>query len=322
MISAKQLTFPQKTKGKQYFLPMEGVKNKKNEVNLCDKYRKTVPFAKIYFLVSEIVDINIQTWIEKLQALGKNAFALEFLEKELPSYTDIGAKRALSRLTSKGSIISIIKGYYLIIPPQYHSKGILPPYLYVDGLMKYLNRPYYVGLLNAAAFHGAAHQQPQEFFVFTIMPAMRPTSKKGQKINYISISEINPKFLVDIKTEMGYLKVSNPLLTATDLIQFEKKIGGLNRATTILEELSEKISPEQINSEIINHVPVSTWQRLGYIWEKVLEQETLANDLFQKLAEHQKNLFRIPLKASGTKNKLPTDNRWKIIINTTIETDF
>ena len=272
--------------------------------------------------MSEIVDINIQTWIERLQAMGKNAFDLELLEKELPSYTAIGVKRALSRLTSKGKIISIIKGYYLIIPPQYYSKGILPPNLYVDGMMKHLNRPYYVGLLNAAAFHGAAHQQPQEFFVFTILPSMRPTCKKGQKLNYISISVINPKLLVDIKTEMGYLKVSNPLLTATDLIQFEKKIGGLNRATTILEELSEKISSEHINTDIINQVPVSTWQRLGYIWEKVLEQQTLANDLFQKLAEQQKNLFRIPLKASGTKNNLPTDNRWKIIINTTIETDF
>ena len=49
---------------------------------------------------------------------------------------------------------------------------------------------------------------------------------------------------------MGYLKVANPLLTATDLIQFEKKIC-LNRATTILEELSEKISPEQIDIEIL-----------------------------------------------------------------------
>lgn len=270
----------------------------------------------------EKIDINIQTWIEKIQAVGKNAFSLETLEKELPSYTPVGIKRVLARLSAKGNILSIMKGYYLIISPQYASKGILPPSLYIDGLMKSLNRPYYVGLLNAAAFHGASHQQPQEYFVFTVMPVLRSISKKGQKINFISVSEINPKFLVDIKTEMGYLKVANPLLTATDIIQFEKKIGGLNRASTILEELSEKISPEQINTEIINHVPVSTWQRLGYLWEKMLEQETLADNLFQKLAEHQKILFRIPLKASGTKNKLPTDNRWKIIINTTIETDF
>ena len=33
------------------------------------------------------VDINIQTWIEKLQAVGKNAFSLETLERESLSYT-------------------------------------------------------------------------------------------------------------------------------------------------------------------------------------------------------------------------------------------
>jgi len=272
--------------------------------------------------MKEAVRMNIQTWIEKLQAMGKNAFSLETLEKELPSYTHVGTKRVLARLSTKGNIVSIMKGYYLIISPQYASKGILPPSLYIDALMKHLNRPYYVGLLNAAAFHGASHQQPQEYFIFTVMPVLRPISKKGQKINFVSISELNPKFLVDIKTEMGYLKVANPLLTATDLIQFEKKIGGLNRATTILEELSEKINPEQINIEILNHVAVSTWQRLGYIWENVLEEKVLAENLFQKLEKNEKNLFRIPLKASGTKNNFPTNNRWKIIINTTIETDF
>ncbi|NEW78743.1 MAG: hypothetical protein GZ086_04825 [Gelidibacter sp.] len=267
-------------------------------------------------------EIKVQAWIENLQANGKNAFALEVLEKELPNYSAIALKRTLNRLSEKGNIFSVFKGYYLIITPQYASKGILPPYLYIDGLMKHLERPYYVGLINAAAFHGASHQQAQEFFVFTILPTLRPTLKKGQKINYISISNINPKFLIDIKTEIGYLKVSNPILTATDLIQFEKKIGGLNRAATVLEELTEKIIPEHITADIINHVPVSTWQRLGYILEHVIEQKELSNDIFQKLMEHQKKLFRIPLKASGLKNNFPTNDRWKIIINTTIETDF
>lgn len=267
-------------------------------------------------------EIKVRAWIEKLQANGKNAFALEILEKELPNYSAIALKRALNRLSEKGNIISVFKGYYLIITPQYTSKGILPPSLYIDGLMKHLDRPYYVGLLNAAAFHGASHQQAQEFFIFTLLPALRPTQKKGQKINYISISEINPIFLIDIKTEMGYLKVSNPILTATDLIQFEKKIGGLNRAATVLEELVEKINPEQITNKIINRVPVTTWQRLGFILENILEQKEIANTIFQKLQEHQKKLYRIPLKASGAKNNFETDERWKISINTTIETDF
>ena len=46
--------------------------------------------------MSEVVDINIQTWIEKLQAVGKNAFAVEFLEKELNheiQFVSTGAER-------------------------------------------------------------------------------------------------------------------------------------------------------------------------------------------------------------------------------------
>jgi hypothetical protein len=41
--------------------------------------------------------------------------------------------------------------------------GIVPPEFYIDDLMKHLTRPYYVSLLNAAAFYGAAHQN-RKFF--------------------------------------------------------------------------------------------------------------------------------------------------------------
>ena len=279
-------------------------------------------FIKKNLLMLDAENIKIQFWIDKLLSLGKNAFSLEILEIELPNYTSIAIKRVLARLSSKGKILSIMKGYYLIITPQYASKGILPPPLYIDGLMNYLSRPYYVGLLSAAAYHGASHQQPQEFFVFTLTPALRPISKRGQKINYTSIIEINPNFLVDIKTEMGYLKVSNPLLTATDLIQFEKKIGGLNRATTVLEELTETITNEQLTDDILNYVPVTTWQRLGFIWEEILNEKELADVLFEKLILNNKKKYRIPLKASKNTRNFSSVNRWNVIVNTSIETDF
>ena len=164
-------------------------------------------------------DLRILKWIDLLQSRGVNAFSLEIVAKELPDYTATAIKRALSRLSEKGKILSIYKGYYLIIPPQYANKGILPPSLFLDGLMQHLNRPYYVALLNAAAYHGASHQQAQEFFVVSNFPVMRPSLKKDLKINYISIKTIPEKLLEKKKTETGYLKVSAPALTATDLIQ-------------------------------------------------------------------------------------------------------
>ncbi|MFT4155529.1 type IV toxin-antitoxin system AbiEi family antitoxin domain-containing protein, partial [Parafilimonas sp.] len=139
----------------------------------------------------------------------------------------------MDRLSEKEKIVSVFKGYYVIVSPQYFSKGILPFALFIDGLMKFLERKYYVGLLNAAALHGAAHQQPQEYFVVTEYPVLRPTNKKGIKINYISTRQLPPATLIEKKkTETGYINVSNPVLTAIDLVNYEKRIGGLSRAVT------------------------------------------------------------------------------------------
>lgn len=76
------------------------------------------------------------------------------------------------------------------MPPQYASKGILPAAMFIDGLMKSLDRKYYVALLNAAALHGASHQQPQEYFIVTSYPVLRTTNRKGLKINYISTRQL------------------------------------------------------------------------------------------------------------------------------------
>jgi hypothetical protein len=50
---------------------------------------------------------------------------------------------------------------------------MLPPYLFIDDLMKSLDKPYYVGLLSAAALYGTAHQQPMGYTVISQSPAPR-----------------------------------------------------------------------------------------------------------------------------------------------------
>lgn len=271
--------------------------------------------------MSKQEEITLGQWIEKLQSRGRSAFSLSLLANELPGYTEIATKRALSRLTVKGRIISIYKGYYLIIPPQYSSKGILPPALFLDGLMKNMERPYYLAMLNAASYYGASHQQPQEFFVVTSFPVLRTTQKKGLKINYISKKVIPEILLESKKTETGYLKISNPTLTACDLIQFEKRVGGMNRVATVLNELAESIKPEMFSVELIEYVPATALQRLGYILEVILENEFLSNALYTVLQEKEISFFRTPLKTSTSIKGFSSNERWKVIVNTEIEID-
>ncbi len=271
--------------------------------------------------MAEINEISINQWLDNLLARGAYGFAKEALHQEIPGLSEIAVKRALSRLSTKGKIISLYKGYYLILPPQYASKGILPPAMYLDAFMKHLQRPYYVALLNAAAFHGASHQQPQEYFVMTNFPVLRPTHKKGLKVNYISIKEIPEHLIEKRKTEAGYLNVSNAALTACNLMQFEKRVGGLNRAASVLNELAEVINPTDFTTALLQQVHSTALQRLGYLLENACYNSELADALFLAMKRESLNLFRIPLKAAKETKGFSSDNRWKVIVNTEIAID-
>ncbi len=264
---------------------------------------------------------SLEKWVEQQLALGRYGFALSALRKDFSGHTDTALKFALKRLVDKGKILSIHKGYYLILPAQYAGKGILPPPLFLDAFMKLLDRPYYVALLNAAAYHGASHQQPQEYFVMTDFPVLRATEKRGMKINYISVEHIPESLVEQRKTEAGYLNVSKPALTATDLIQFERRIGGLNRAATVLNELAESIRPPDFDTALMEYASATVLQRLGYLLEFICDKTELADALYDAMIKHQINCFRIPLKASGETRGFSSENRWKVIANTEIEID-
>lgn len=82
------------------------------------------------------------------------------------------------------------------------------------------------------------------------------------------------------KTETGYINVSNPILTAIDLINYEKRIGGLNRATTVINELLGNIKQKDITQELVVYANTTTLQRFGYILEEVLYKQNLADKLY------------------------------------------
>jgi predicted transcriptional regulator of viral defense system len=259
--------------------------------------------------------LRLPQWTEYLQSRGRHAFSWEELQQALPEHSAIALKRALNRLAAQNKIVSLHKGYYLIVPPQYAAKGILPPAVFLDAFMKHLHRPYYLALLNAAAYHGAAHQQTQEFFVVTNFPPMRTTQKKGLKINYISIGEIPGDLLEQRKTESGYLLISNPALTAADLVHFEKRIGGLNRVVEVLDELSDAIAPSDFSAALISFATSATLQRLGYLLEFVCGSPVLADALFAEMQTRKILLYRTPLKPSQLMRGFDANNRWQVIVN-------
>lgn len=262
------------------------------------------------------------SWIENLQAHGKNSFSLKQVRKNFRDLSQEALSLNLTRLSRKNKIASVYKGFYVIISPEYSIQGMIPPILFIDSLMKYLDKPYYIGLLSAAALYGASHQRPQEFFVIHQLPSIRPIHKKGNKINFIGRLVMNNKFLEQRKTPAGYVNVSSPELTAFDLLQFERHIGGLSRTATVLDELSESIKAERLTQDLILSVPVVMLQRLGYILDRILGKVDLSEVLLERIGKIHPVLKRRPLKAGWPVKGYKTDPKWKLIINVEIETDL
>ncbi|HCC52500.1 MAG TPA: hypothetical protein DEQ30_10950, partial [Porphyromonadaceae bacterium] len=107
----------------------------------------------------ESVAQNTYNYIDKylieVRSQGRYAFTAEELKDKFNLSLN-ALNQLLYRLKQKNEIALIRQGFYVIIPPEYSKQGFLPPYLYIDDLMKWLDKPYYVGLLSAAALYGAA----------------------------------------------------------------------------------------------------------------------------------------------------------------------
>ncbi|MDR0830668.1 MAG: type IV toxin-antitoxin system AbiEi family antitoxin [Prevotellaceae bacterium] len=257
-----------------------------------------------------------------IQKEGRITFSNEDVKKCLSDKSVRSIELALNRLILQKKIVPVLKGFYAIILPEYAVWSMVPPVAYLDDLMKYLKRPYYLALLNAAEFYGAAHQKPMEHFVITVFPPMRNTLKRNVKVNFSVTRKIIPQqWLKSFKTQNGIIMVSKPELTAADLITFQKEIGGLNRACTVLYELMETVKFGKLDKAFFDYVPTSTIQRLGYLLENELKQQRQANILFSKSKTHGRKFQIIPLKYSKPTANCKTDTKWKIIINETIEID-
>ena len=307
-------------------------RNETSRKNHLRKYFKINNFAKSIkkcYLSQKLSDMNsgnqylrLENWVDQCLSKGKYSFSLDEVRDNFVKDSAAAIKQSLNRLVRKQKVVSVFKAYYVIVSPQYQPMGILPASMFIDGLMGFLGRKYYVGLLNAAALNGSSHQQPQEYFVVTEYPVLRTTDKKGIKINYISTRKMPPESLTEKKkTTTGFMTVSKPILTAIDLISYEKRTGGLNRASEVINELSEIIKPKDINEELILFSSVSSLQRIGYIFEVVLGNNVLAERIFKLCQKAALSFSIIPLKASGSKDYSGMNSKWKIAINTEIDID-
>jgi len=264
---------------------------------------------------------SVKEWIEELQKKGITTFRLTDVTETFPELKPDTIRRSLTRQTQKRKICSVWNGFYVIIPIEYQNKGIVPVVFYIDQLMGFLGRDYYIALLNAAAFYGAAHQRPQEYTIVTTPPSLRTSKRDGVRINFINKSAIPEELIEQRKTQTGYIKVSSAELTSADLIQYEKEIGGLNRAATVLNELAESLKFKGVSQSFFEYAPLPVIQRLGYLLDVELGYSELADDLLSEIQKYSFRFRKTPLKYKKTTDGCAINEKWKVIVNESIEID-
>src|SRR5437868_6785249 len=119
---------------------------------------------------------------------GQHCFTTDNVMHEL-GLSQINAWAAINRLEKKEVIVTPHRGFHIIVPPEFQRLGCLPPEQFIPDLMTHLQIPYYVGLLSAAQYYGASHQQAQTFQV--IVPKNRNTIQCGQiRVEFIARKNI------------------------------------------------------------------------------------------------------------------------------------
>jgi predicted transcriptional regulator of viral defense system len=259
----------------------------------------------------------VAEFVADLQSKGRYTFTRDEAQKAL-SLSGLALKKSLERLSKKKSIVLVHRGFYVVVPLEYRARGILPPEWFVRDLMQFMELDYYVGLLSAAAIHGAAHQQPQEFHVVI------PRSQRDIRIGNLSIRFFKKAHLlstpvVETKTSTGFVRVSDPASTAIDLVAYEARIGGLSRVVTVLQELSEFLKPDALVRAMAAEKNIAPIQRLGYLLEKI-GRGSLASPLKEWVSSHHPR--PAPLQTGISRKGSLRDPKWNILVNADLEGDL
>lgn len=259
---------------------------------------------------------TIKEYILSLLADGKYFFSKE----ETLSALHLNQNQfqlQIFRLHKKKTIRNLGHGFFMIIPPEYHHLGSLPPHWIIDPLMKYLNRDYYIGLLSAASLYGATEQQPMTFQVIT-NKQMRSIDLERGGFEFHCNRNCALASKEQITAPTGYAKISTKEQTLVDLVRFHQVCGYMSNVATIIRELGESCKSEALILVVKSEKTKSTLQRLGYILELVGLSD-LANVVEHELAQRQ--VYETLLRPDFHVREGKRVNRWKIILNDTLEID-
>ncbi len=253
--------------------------------------------------------------IDDFASVGRYHFTTAEMREAL-GVSSAATRLALGRLAKKGLVASPSRGFYVIVPPEYRRVGCLPPAQFIPQLMERRKRLYYVALLSAAQYHGAAHHRPQVFQV-AVAGNHRSISCGAVRVSFISRARIAEVPVKSLNTPRGTVLISSVEATAIDLVGYARRAAGWDNVATVLCELAEEIDPDLL-CEAARTAPVTWAQRLGYLLELVG-----AADKALPLKDYVRRNARdaTPLIPYAAVDHARRADDWRLLVNAEVESE-
>ncbi|MBT3982851.1 MAG: hypothetical protein HOE90_15940 [Bacteriovoracaceae bacterium] len=266
--------------------------------------------------------LRLSDYLDEIISQGRHYFTVDELRQAGLTIQEKSISVSLSRLAKKGRIRMLRRGFGIVLGPE--SSELHPSY-FLDAMMKFIGREYYIGLLSAAAHWGASHQASMAYQVITDKVVSSITFKRG-RIEFVTKGTTFPEKCVDrVASVGGYYLISSPELTAIDLVRFPQVCGYFNNVATVLSDLAEKWDGRKMISLCHDpKIPNVTLQRLGYMLDKILGYEKEAEYIFSPLEKRKYTpamLSSIKDDKKIKRSKFKYDEKWKLYINTQVEPD-
>lgn len=250
--------------------------------------------------------------LDEAERSGKLNLRTDEIAAALPDVGRAALRQALHRQQTQGRITRLSRGagHWLIVPLQYAVAGAPPLEIWLDQyLAKTLRTPYYVALLSAAETYGASPYAVMVTQVMTPKPR-RPITVGRHELVFHTRSHIERMPTRWHETQDGRFKVSAPELTALELVQRERLVGGIQRVREVLHALwgaCTKVGLVQA-LEAAREVPAA--QRLGVLLA-MDGQDALASRVAHWLRDKQPRIVSLESDQSSD-DSLHVDSVFKV----------
>jgi predicted transcriptional regulator of viral defense system len=259
-------------------------------------------------------DIPVHDLPDLLVSRGRYSASVDEI-RELTGLSYAAVTSGLQRLRRQQRVFSPTRGLYVVIPPEYRSWGVVPADWFIDDLMHHLGRRYYVALLSAAAYHGAAHQAPQVFQVMTDGRVL------DRAIGRVRLSFYASAYVTDTPTEAvvvhtGSIPVSSREATVVDLVREPRASGGISNVATILTGIGA-LDGSALATLAARHGRALA-RRTGWL----VERYGTCGDLGPLRLAARLDLGEPDLLSSSGPRRGRSDPTWRVRMNVSVEPDL